>query len=49
MTYKIHFTYPDGTEDYFVVSGDTHDEIGEKARNGVAERNGTNPWSEEVE
>lgn len=48
MTYRIHFTWPDGTEDSFVIEGEDMDEIGERARAGVAERQGTNPWSEEI-
>jgi len=48
MTFKIHFEYPDGTEDFVVVSGDTVDEIHVKAEAELAKRGGGNPWSEEI-
>ena len=46
MTVKIHFTYPDGTEDSVIVSGDIVEEIREKADAEVSSRNASNPWSE---
>ncbi len=48
MKFKIHYTTADGDDDYFVASGDTIEEIREVAVNGVQQRNGTNPWSEEL-
>lgn len=48
MTFRIHFTWPDGTEDSVILSGDTVEEIREKAHAEVARRNGSNPWSEEI-
>ncbi len=45
MTARIHFTWPDGTEDSIVLSG-TVEEIREQAQTEVAQRNATNPWSE---
>ena len=48
MTFRIHFTWPDGTEDSFIVSGETVEEIRALAQAGVAYRNGSNPWSEEI-
>ena len=48
MTFKIHFERPDGTEDFVVLSGDTIDEIQEKAEVKLAKRCGINPWSEEI-
>ena len=48
MTFRIHFTWPDGAEDSFVVSGEAVEEIRERAQAGVAERNGRDPWSEEL-
>ncbi len=48
MTFKIHFEYQDGTADHFTVSGETVEEIAEKAAVEVAKRGGKNPWSEEI-
>lgn len=45
MTARIHFTWPDGTEDSIVLSGSV-DEIREQAQAEVARREATNPWSE---
>jgi hypothetical protein len=45
MTARIHFTWPDGTEDSFVLSGSI-EEIREQAATEVGSRNATNPWSE---
>lgn len=46
--FKIHYTTSAGDDDWFVVSADTITEVRELADNGVEQRNGTNPWSEEV-
>lgn len=48
MTFRIHFTWPDGTQDSVIVSGDTIEEVREKAQEAVASRNATDPWSEEI-
>ena len=48
MTARIHFTWPDGTEDSIVLTG-TEEEIREAAQEAVASRNATNPWSEVLE
>ena len=48
MRYRIYFKLPDGSDDYVVVSGDTHDEIRERADEEVSKRNGSNPWSEQL-
>lgn len=48
MTFRIHFEHRDGTEDSFVVSGETAQEIREQADLELAKRAGKNPWSEEV-
>lgn len=48
MTYRIHFTWPNGDEDSFVVSGDTIEECQQKAHEELAKRSGGNPWSEEL-
>ncbi|QEW26707.1 hypothetical protein [Roseovarius indicus] len=45
MTARIHFTWPDGTEDSIVLTG-TVEEIREQAQHEVSSRNATNPWSE---
>lgn len=47
MKFKIHFEHQDGTEDSFVIEGETIEEIQTQAKEGVTERNGKNPWSEE--
>lgn len=49
MTFKIHFEWPNGTEDYFVISGDTIEEIQTKSQGELEKRGGVNPWSEEVD
>lgn len=49
MTYRIHFEWPDGTEDSVVVSGDTIEDIRERANVEIARRGGKNPWSENLD
>jgi len=49
MRFRIHFEWPDGTQDSVVISGDTIEEIREKAHGEVSTRNGKNPWSEEID
>ncbi|GAG23219.1 unnamed protein product [marine sediment metagenome] len=51
MRYRINFTWPDGTDDSFIVIGKV-DECKKKAstffhEHGLIEKN-CNPWSEEV-
>ncbi len=48
MVVRIHFTWPDGTDDSIVLSG-TFEEIRDMAHAEVARRNATNPWSEIIE
>ena len=48
MKFKINYTLPDGTEDSLVISGDTTDEIREKADAELERRGGKDPWSEEL-
>ena len=48
MKFKIHYTLPDGSDDSIVISGETTDEIREKADAELAKRGGTDPWSEEL-
>lgn len=48
FNFKIHYTAQDGTDDWFVASADTMDELREVARAGVEARNAKNPWSEEL-
>lgn len=45
---KIHFVLSDGTEDCIVVSGDTDEEIREKAEAELTKRGGRDAWSEEL-
>jgi hypothetical protein len=48
MKFRINFEHQDGADDYFVASGETLDEVREVAEEGVKQRNGKNPWSEEL-
>ena len=48
MTFRIHFEHQDGTEDSFVISGETIQEIREQTDLELAKRIGKNPWSEEL-
>lgn len=48
MTFKIHFEHVDGTEDSYIISGDTIEEIRAKSEAELTKRNGINPWSEEL-
>ncbi len=48
MTFKIHFEHQDGMADYFVVSGETIEDIQNQASVELAKRNGKNPWSEKI-
>ena len=48
MTFKIHFEHEDGTEDYYILTGDTVEEIREQSEAELKRRNGKNPWSEEL-
>lgn len=45
MTVRIHYTLPDGSEDWFVLTG-TLDDLPARARAEVEARGGTNEWSE---
>jgi hypothetical protein len=49
MMFRIHFTWPDGTDDSFDVQGETIEEIQQQAHIGIANRNGSNPWSEQLD
>ena len=51
MTYKIHFKHHDGTEYYFMVFGETAEEIRKKADKGLAKRNYTQgcEWYEKID
>lgn len=49
MKFRIHYTLPDGAEDSIVITGESTDEIREKADAEISKRIGTDPWSEEIE
>ena len=49
MKFRINFTWPDGTEDSFIVTGETLEECQAKAADELGRRQGSNPWSEELE
>lgn len=48
VTYWIHFTLSDGSEDKVQVSGDTIEEIRQAAEHEVSKRGGFDPWAEVV-
>lgn len=50
MKFRIHFEWPDGTDDSFEVSGETVDEIRDKAAAFFKTRNlsDESAWSEEL-
>ena len=48
MEFRIHYTLPDGSDDSTVVAGETIEEIQAAAQQVVAERCGSDPWSEPV-
>ncbi|KKN24324.1 hypothetical protein LCGC14_0895880 [marine sediment metagenome] len=48
MQFIIHFDLSGGSEDSVRVSGETIEEIQDKAAIELDKRGGTNPWSEEV-
>ena len=48
MKVRIHGTFPDGTEDTWVLEGNI-EEIKAKARRIIEQRNLINYWSEEVD
>jgi hypothetical protein len=57
MTFKIHFTHKgenvvDDVDDYFIVEGDTLEDIRDNANKELAKRNldvhESNVWSEEI-
>lgn len=46
MTYRTHFTLPDGSTDSVVLHADSIDELQAQAREAVDSRGGTDEWSE---
>lgn len=48
MTFDIHYTRPDGSEDCVRISADTEEEIRAEAHKHLARVAGSEPWSEEV-
>jgi len=48
MKFKIHGTYQDGTNDTWVIEGETIEEIRNAAMRIVSERALVDYWSEEV-
>ncbi len=48
MKFKIHGTWPDGTEDSITITGETVEEIREKADEATSGRDWADLWSEEV-
>ena len=48
LKYRIHFTYPNGDEEYVEISGSDIEELRLEAALAVDSRGGLNPWSEEI-
>lgn len=48
MKYRIHYTLVDGSEDSFVIEGNSIEEIRDKATSELLNRNGRDAWSEEI-
>lgn len=48
MRYRINFTWPDGTEDSIIVSGENETEIQLKAMEVLGARNPIDIWSERL-
>lgn len=48
MRYKINFECEDGSLDWFVVYGETIEEIQRMTLEGLKKRGGKNEWSEEL-
>ena len=49
MKVRIHFTWPNGTEDAVVLESDDLEELRAQAHHEVESRHATNPWSEVLE
>lgn len=48
ISFRIHYTLRDGTEDSVLISAETIEEIREQAQQEIESRNAINPWSEFV-
>jgi hypothetical protein len=48
MEFRVNFDYADGSEDSFIVEGDSIEEIREEAKDELAKRQGLHPWSEDI-
>lgn len=48
MKFEIHYELGYDEHDYFIVEGDTVEEIRQLADEGVSRRNGKNPYSVEI-
>lgn len=48
MRFRIHFEWPDGTEDSLIITGDSIEDVRQKADAELLKRGGKNPWSEEL-
>lgn len=48
MKYRIHYWLTDGSEDSFILSGDSIEGIQQKAAEELSRRGGTGPWSEKI-
>lgn len=48
MKFKIYFTWPNGTEDSIVISGETIEEIRKKGDRELAKRHAEYQWSQEL-
>ena len=48
MTFVIHYTLADGTEDSIILTAETIEEIQQQAAVELVRRGGQDPWSEEI-
>ena len=47
-TFEIHYTLPNGGEDYVTISGYTLEEVRDEADAAVEKRGGRDPWSRDL-
>ena len=48
LVFKIHYTLPDGSEDWIIITGHDIEDIRAQAKEVVESRSATFPWSEEL-
>ena len=48
MKFRINYTLQGGTEDSFLLDGDSIEEMREMAESELTRRGGVDPWSEDL-